>query len=163
MIRDATSRDFAAIRAIVRHAFCQTDEANLVEQLRNDGDVLVELVNGDDIALTGHVLYSRLSIEHDSETIAATALAPVSVLPAFQRRGIGAALIEAGNSACAALGVRAIVVLGHPAYYARFAFSATCAESLSAPFSGPSFMALELDAGVLARGGVVRYAAAFGL
>jgi predicted N-acetyltransferase YhbS len=63
MIRDAAPRDYPAIRAVVRHAFGRADEANLVEQLRADGDVLFELVAGGDMALQGHILYSRLLIE----------------------------------------------------------------------------------------------------
>lgn len=163
MIRPAIPRDYPAIRQIIRHAFGQDDEANLVEQLRADGDALVELVAATDIALQGHILYSPLAIERDGETLAAAALAPVSVLPAFQRTGLGKALIEAGNTACAALNLSAIIVLGHVDYYPQFGFSATTAESLHAPFSGPHFMALELVPGALKDGGRVRYAKAFGV
>lgn len=163
MIRDATPGDCAAIRQIIRHAFGQEDEADLVEQLRADGDVLVELVAASEIALQGHILYSRLTIERPSENLTAAALAPVAVLPAFQRRGIGKALIEAGNARCAALGLDAIIVLGHADYYPQFGFSAAAAESLEAPFSGPHFMALELRPDVLKAGGRVRYANAFGV
>ena len=60
MIRPATDRDYPAIRQIIRHAFGQDDEANLVERLRADGDALVELVSATDIALQGHILYSPL-------------------------------------------------------------------------------------------------------
>ena len=63
MIRDATPRDYAAIRAVLPHAFRADEEANLVEQLRADGDVLVELVAASDIAIQGHILYSPLAIE----------------------------------------------------------------------------------------------------
>jgi len=163
LIRDATPADYPAIRAVVRHAFGQADEANLVEQLRADGDALVELVAASDIALQGHILYSPLAIHRGATQIAAAALAPVSVLPAFQRSGIGATLIEAGNARCAELGLKAIIVLGHPGYYPRFGFSPRLTESLNAPFSGPAFMALELEPGALAAGGQVRYAAAFGV
>lgn len=163
MIRDATPGDYAAIRQIIRHAFGQEDEADLVEQLRADGDVLVELVAASEIALQGHILYSRLTIERPSENLAAAALAPVSVLPAFQRSGVGKALIEAGNARCAALQLDAIIVLGHADYYPQFGFSAAAAESLEAPFSGPHFMALERRPDVLKAGGRVRYANAFGV
>src|SRR5688572_30380458 len=97
MIRDAEPRDYAAIRAVLRHAFPGDDEANLVEQLRADGDVLVELVAASDIAIHGHILYSPLTIERDGASLKAAALAPVSVLPAFQRGGIGGDLIRAGT------------------------------------------------------------------
>lgn len=163
MIRPAEPRDFAAIRAIIRHAFDRADEANLVEGLRGDGDVLCEFVAASDIALQGHILYSRLSIERGGETIEAAALAPVSVLPHLQNRGLGGELIHAGNAHCAELGCAAIIVLGHAKYYPRFGFSAVAAESLEAPFSGPHFMALELQPGALKAGGRVRYAKAFGV
>ena len=163
MIRDVTASDYAAIRAVLRHAFPADEEADLAEQLRADGDVLVELVTASDAAIQGHVLYSPLAIERDGATIRAAALAPVAVLPAFQNKGIGGELIRAGNARCAELGLEAIVVLGHADYYPRFGFSAQTAESLQAPFSGPHFMALELKPGVLAAGGEVRYARAFGV
>jgi putative acetyltransferase len=161
VIRDAVARDYPSIRQILRHAFGQNGEADLVEALRADGDVLFELVEANDIALTGHVLYSRLTIERAGEQLMAAALAPLSVLPAFQRQGLGSALTEAGNARCAALGLGAILVLGHPDYYPRMGFRAEAAASLQAPFSGPAFMALELMPGVLAAGGRVRYAPAF--
>ncbi len=163
MIRDATPRDHAAIRAVLQHAFPSNEDSHLVEQLRADGDVLVELVAASDIAMQGHILYSPLAIERGGETLRAAALAPVAVLPGFQGQGVGGALIRAGNARCAALGLSAIVVLGHADYYPRFGFSAATAESLEAPFSGPHFMALELEPGALQAGGRVRYAKAFGV
>lgn len=163
MIRSAAPSDHAAIRAVIRHAFGQDDEADLVEQLRSDGDALLELVAASDIAIQGHILYSALAIERDGEQVPAAALAPVAVVPDFQRGGLGTRLIQAGNARCAELGLQAIIVLGHPAYYPRFGFSAAAAESLQAPFSGPAFMALELRPGVLKAGGRVRYARAFGV
>ncbi len=163
MIRGVLPRDYPAIRQVVRHAFDQNDEADLVEQLRDDGDALIELVAASDVALQGHILYSRLTIERDGENIAAAALAPVSVLPAFQHRGLGGELIRAGNACCAELGCAAIIVLGHQDYYPKFGFSAATAESLEAPFSGPHFMALELRPDALKAGGRVRYAKAFGV
>jgi putative acetyltransferase len=163
MIRQVLPADFPAIRAIIRHAFDRVDEANLVEDLREDGDTLFELLACDNSQCFGHILYSRLRIERGETSLKAAALAPVSVLPAFQRRGVGAALIEAGNARCKELGCAAIVVLGHEDYYPRFGFAAAAASGLDAPFSGPSFMALELGPHVLAEGGRVHYARAFGL
>jgi putative acetyltransferase len=163
VIREALPSDYAATRAVLRHAFPADEEADLVEQLRADGDVLVELVAASDTTLQGHILYSPLAIERDGATIHAAALAPVAVLPAFQNQGIGGELIRAGNARCAELGLEAIVVLGHADYYPRFGFSARTAESLQAPFSGLHFMALELKPGVLKDGGKVRYAKAFGV
>ena len=163
MIRPATPRDFPAIRAVIRHAFDSDVEANLVEDLRDAGDVFCEFVAANDIAIQGHILYSRLKIEREAEPLEAAALAPVAVLPHFQKQGLGGELIRAGNGCCAELGCAAIIVLGHAEYYPRFGFSAAAAESLEAPFSGPHFMALELRPGALKAGGRVRYAKAFGV
>ena len=163
MIRPAAPRDFAAIRAIIRHAFNSDIEANLVEDLRDAGEVVCEFVAASEIALQGHILYSRLAIERAGESIKAAALAPVAVAPAFQKQGLGGELIRAGNARCAELGCAAIIVLGHRGYYPRLGFQAAAAASLQAPFSGPDFMALELSPGVLADGGRVHYPAAFGV
>jgi len=163
MIRDVAGRDQDAIRAIVTHAFGRDDEADLVERLRSDGDVLFEFVAGPDDAPEGHILFSRLAIVRGAETLHAAALAPVSVLPARQSSGIGASLIRAGLTRCRALDLAAVAVLGHPAYYPRFGFDAAVAARLAAPFSGPAFMAIELHPGVLIDGGRVRYAAGFGV
>ena len=145
MIRPAAPADAAAIRNVVAAAFGQADEADLVAE--HEGVV------------AGHILFSRLGIG----AIVGAALAPLAVAPGRQRTGVGAALTEAGIERCQALGVPAIVVLGHADYYPRFGFSAFLAAPLEAPFSGPSFMALELAPGALAGGGRLRYAPAFGI
>ena len=127
--------------------------------------MLVELVavTARDVVV-GHILFSHLPIQTAGGAILhAAALAPMAVLPAHQRAGIGAALVRAGLEACAEGDARAVVVLGHPDYYPRFGFSAEAARALQAPFSGPAFMALELLPGALRGGGAVRYARAFGL
>jgi putative acetyltransferase len=73
-------------------------------------------------------------------------------------------LVRAGLAACRERGLAAAVVLGDPAYYPRFGFSAAAAQNLRAPFRGPAFMAMELLPGGLdGITGTVRYAAAFGL
>src|SRR5690606_41926034 len=69
----------------------------------------------------------------------------------FPTRRSADLLTRAGLDACRQAGVEAVVVLGHPAYYPRFGFSAAAAEVLAAPFSGPAFMALELAPGALRR------------
>ena len=162
-VRVETPADFAPVRAAVREAFGQVDEADLVERLHGDDEVVASLVAEIDNAIVGHILFSRLPIVVGEREIAGAALAPVAVLPRFQWQGIGSALIRCGLRRCAESGCEAVVVLGHPGYYPRFGFSAALAQRLDAPFSGAAFMALELVPGALAGGGTVRYAAAFGV
>lgn len=159
MIRPATSADHSAIYKVVAAAFGQDDEAQLVDRLRADGDAIVELVADEGGTVVGHILFSRLGIG----AVTGAALAPLAVAADRQRRGIGDALTRAGIAQCRALGVPAIVVLGHADYYPRFGFSAALAAPLDAPFSGPSLMAIELTPGALAAGARVRYAPAFGI
>lgn len=164
-IRPAVESDEAIIRRINEDAFGGAEEAGLVERLRADGDVVVELVACRGSEVVGHILFSRLPIESgDGAVVPAVALAPMAVLPAHQKLGIGSALVAQGLAACRDSGIAAVVVLGHPRYYPRFGFSAAKAAHLSAPFSGEAFMALELVPGALdIEGAGVRYAAAFGL
>lgn len=158
-IRDATPADTDAIRAVETAAFGQPDEAALVDRLRGDGDALVELVAVEGGEIVGHILFSRLGIGATN----GAALAPVAVAPDRQRAGIGGALILAGLDRCRALALPAVVVLGHADYYPRFGFSAALGERLAAPFSGPSFMAIELAPGGVPAGAEIRYAPAFTL
>jgi putative acetyltransferase len=166
LVRPEHPGDLAQINRVNALAFGQPDEAELVDRLRADGDALLSLVAvGEDGAVEGHILFSPLDLLlDDGAVLAAAALAPVAVLPDRQRRGIGGELVKAGIAACAARGLAAIVVVGHPAYYPRFGFAADLARGLRAPFSGEAFMALELVPGMLrGRTGAVRYAGAFGL
>jgi putative acetyltransferase len=159
-LRPACESDHAAIRTVVAAAFGQADEADLVDRLRAEGDALVELVAEADGAVVGHVMFSRLATDTGA---CFAALAPLSVLPGFQRDGLGMALMETGHALCAMAGVEALIVLGHPGYYPRAGYSAAAASRVVAPFSGPSFMGLALTPGALDSPVTVTYAAAFGL
>jgi putative acetyltransferase len=164
VIRVEQPGDIPHIRDIVAHAFGQRAEADLIDQLRADGDALVSLVAvGGHGELLGHVLFSRLPIEGAKGRVTeAGALAPLAVRPEHQRKGVGSALVKAGIRACTARGLAAIIVVGDPAFYQRFGFSAETARGLISPYPGAAFMALELKPGALRAKGTVRYAAAFG-
>ncbi|WP_411286429.1 GNAT family N-acetyltransferase [Phenylobacterium sp.] len=145
MIRLARPADHPAIAAVVEAAFAKPDEARLVERLRADGDVVFELVSEDGGEITGHILFSRLWADR-YEMFAA--LAPLAVRPDLQRGGLGSRLTRAGLDTLREFGAHGVLVLGHPAYYPRFGFSAEAAGRVRAPYSGsPSFMALALADG----------------
>ncbi|HET6574089.1 MAG TPA: GNAT family N-acetyltransferase [Fimbriiglobus sp.] len=163
-IRHETPADHEAVRQVNRLAFGQDDEAGIVEALRTGGYVRVSLVAEVAGRVVGHILFSEVPILTHGGTVPALSLAPMAVLPEFQRRGIGSALVEKGLEACRDQGRCIVVVLGHPDFYPRFGFSPKLAETLSNPFhGGEAWMALELVPGSL--GGVigwVRYPPPFG-
>jgi putative acetyltransferase len=164
VVRDERDVDDAAIRDVNVAAFGGADEADLIAALRADGDVLLSLVAEADGAVVGHILFSRMFIETPGGAVPAVALAPVAVRPDRQRQGIGGRLIRQGLGQLRSAGERIVIVLGHPAYYPRFGFSAAQARALQSPFEGDAFMTLELSPGALdGITGRVRYAPAFGL
>jgi putative acetyltransferase len=164
VVRPETPDDLEAIREVNRQAFGREDEARLVDALRAGGYARLSLVAEEAGQVVGHVLFSDLPVVTPAGPVQALALAPLAVLPARQRQGIGSRLVQEGLRACAGAGHRAVIVLGHPAYYPRFGFSAGLAGRLKSPFSGPAFMALELVPGALAGvTGEVRYPPPFGL
>jgi len=160
MIRHARPTDHAAIRSIIEAAFGQTDEGDLVEQLRADGDVMFELVEEEAGEIVGHILYSRLWA--DSEHLYA-ALAPLAVQPGRQRSGVGKRLMAASLETAKDFGAHAVLVLGHPEYYPKFGFSRDAAALVKSPYSeSPAFLALALEDGALDRPVLVAYPKAFG-
>jgi putative acetyltransferase len=149
-VRQETPEDLDAIREVNRRAFGGDDEARLVDALRDGGYARLSLVAQESGRVVGHIMFSDLPIITKTGTLHALALAPMAVLPNRQRQGIGSRLVREGLRACAEAGHAVVVVVGHANYYPRFGFSARLAERLKAPFSGPSFMALELVPGALA-------------
>jgi putative acetyltransferase len=144
VIRAEAPGDAESVGTVLTAAFRGDDEAALVRALHADGSVVASLVAvvGDDVV--GHVLFSRLTIQTTAAAVPGVALAPLAVLPTFERRGIGAALVREGLRRLLDLGETVVIVLGEPAYYERFGFSAERAMRLRSRYSGPAFMALEL-------------------
>ena len=165
-IREEGLRDPPAIHAVHLAAFGREDEGRLVDRLRQDGKVVASLVAVEDRKVVGHVLFSDLRIETQTGTLVAVALAPVAVLPGWQRRGIGSDLIREGLEVCRERGKAAVIVVGDPEFYSHFGFSWELARRLRSPYSGAgrAWMALELTEDVLANVyGLVQYPEAFSL
>lgn len=156
VIRPVVSGDHAAIRSLVVEAFGQPGEADLVDRLRADGDVVLELVAEREGEIRGHVVFSRL----DAGGHAAVALAPLSVAPAHQRTGLGAALVEDAHRRLAADGERLAVVLGEPDYYGRFGYRHEDAAGFDSEYQCDALQALVLGDGA-PRSGRLVYARAF--
>ncbi|QWP79099.1 N-acetyltransferase [Lysobacter sp. K5869] len=163
-IQEETKEQRAQVHALNRAAFGRADEADLVERLRADGLVRLSLVAVEDDDVVGHILFTELPTRLDGRAVKTVALAPMAVDPRLQRGGVGSALVREGLARLAREGCEAVVVLGHPAFYPRFGFSAQLAAKLASPFAGEAFMALELVDGALrGEAGSVRYPPAFGI
>ena len=156
-IRFETSDDHQAVRRVHLASFPRPGEADLVERLRAAGDAVFSLVATHRGVLVGHVMLSMMSAP-----FRALGLAPVAVLADWRRQGIAAKLIEEGIRCARRDGWKAVFVLGEPAYYQRFGFSAETAKNFESPHAGPYFMALSLQGADLpASTGDVDYPPAF--
>lgn len=154
----------SAVRVVNEAAFGRAAEADLVDKLRADEHALLSLVAECERGVVGHILFSRMWIKTADGLVDAVALAPVAVLPEFQRQGIGQRLIEHGLGVFRSQGERIVIVVGHPDYYPRFGFSADRAALLTSPFPRQAFMAMELSTGALdGVEGTVTYPPAFGI
>jgi len=151
-----------AVYQVHQEAFGRPDEARLVESLRRSPAFIPELslVALDGSQVVGHILFSRIVVRSSTESHRALALAPMAVLPPFQRRGIGTRLVRKGLEDARALGHRVVIVVGHPRYYPRFGFVPAEPLGIRAPFavSSGAFMVrgLEPDA-LLGLEGEVEY------
>ncbi len=168
LIRAEKESDRAVVYQINATAFETRAEAELVEALREGVQPLISLVAEVDAAVVGHIMFSPVWVSADPR-LSLMGLAPMAVAPAYQRQGIGSALVRAGLERCKTLGCRAVVVLGHPAYYPRFGFLPASRFGLHCEYTVPdeAFMAMELEPGACDRcihagqPGVVKYHAAF--
>ena len=121
-IRRERTSDLPRIEEVVRLAFDRSDEAQLVNALRRGAAPFLSLVAPHDDHVVGHVALSPVAIEGPRAGPTSAGLAPLSVVPESQRRGIGAALMKAALSECSSMGWDAVFLLGEPGYYARFGF-----------------------------------------
>jgi len=161
-IRPERPEDRDAVFDVNRLAFGQENEARLVDALRLSSAFIPELslVALDGSQVMGHILFTRIIVRGGSQAHDALALAPMAVLPPFQKQGIGSALVRRGLEDARGLGHRVVIVVGHPDYYPRFGFVPARPLGILAPFEVPSeaFMALELKPGaLLGIRGVVEY------
>ena len=166
-IRLEQSSDIEAIHALECAAFGRREEADIVDKLRADGALWLSQVALLEGAIVGHAAYSLVTIADADRTYKFPALGPIGVLPQFQRRGIGAALIEAGFKAVQEAGFGLLFLVGHPDYYPRFGFQPALplgftSEYISDPQRHKHFMARVFDEQLIGRArGHLRYHAAF--
>ena len=155
-MRPETAADYAAIRVLHLECFPSPGEADLVDRLRADGDMVFSLVADVADCLAGHAAFSRLAAPFP-----ALGLGPVAVFPEWRGHGMAARLIEAGLALAQQQGWRAVFVLGEPAYYGRFGFEVGLAARFRSPYAGPAFMVRPLTFPLPADEGTVVYPRTF--
>ena len=163
IIRLESTNDYDAVRVVHLEAFNGTAEARLVDILREHGKAVISLVAELDKQVIGHVLFSPVTNERASSQTRGLGLAPVAVLPRYQKRGAGSLLIKQGLALAREYAYDYVVVLGEPGYYQRFGFQPASRFGLESAYdAGDAFMALPLKPGALELvQGMVYYAPEF--
>lgn len=162
-IRPEMPADIPAIYELVARAFAPMpfsggDEQDLVNTLRDAGDLALSLVAvSPEGTVIGHVSFSPVTI--DDKACDWFQMAPVSVTPELQHKGIGSALIRAGIAQLHSDGAGGVAVVGNPVYYERFGFAELDGLAPDSAHDLPYFRAQAL-AGDTPQG-TLRYAPAF--
>ena len=121
----------------------------------------LSLVAIKDNKIVGYILFTKIKIGQCEEL----ALAPLGILPEYQRQGIGGSLIKKGHKIAKKLGYHYSVVLGSKKYYMQFGYVQASNYGIQAPFEVPSenFMAIKLNDSMEEVKGTVEYAKEFGM
>jgi len=125
IIRDESEKDIDAISEVTAAAFkclevSRHTEQFIIEALKAACALTLSLVAELDGKVVGHVAFSPVTISDGTPDW--YALGPISVLPGYQRQGIGKALIWEGLARLKALGAKGCCLVGHPEYYRKFGF-----------------------------------------
>ena len=162
-IREEQQGESQKIRRVIVAAFGGDTEADLVELLRHRNRAPVALVAVSDNKIVGHIMFSPVTITLAPKAFCAVGLAPLSILPEFQRQGIGSTLAREGLKKCAVAGFEMAVVLGKPDYYSQFGFSRASLYGLGNEYdTDENFMAMELRNGAFDKvTGTVQYSSEF--
>lgn len=168
--REEKREDYIQVFRLNQLVFERDAEAKLVDALRQNPKAFIpelSIVAKLDDKLVGYILFTKNFItnskgeKHDSLT-----LAPLSVHPKYQHKGIGTQLLQKGLAKAKIMGYTSVIVLGHPEYYGKFGFTSCYNWGIRTAFEIPedTLMAMELSKNGL-RGvqGVISYPKEFDL
>ena len=138
-IREATDLDLNEVLLVERLAFGQDKEAELVRVLLVDPSAkpFLSLLAFKDDKAVGHILFTTACLTKTQDTALISILAPLAIVPDFQKQGIGGRLIERGLKLLSKSGIDLVFVLGHPEYYSRYGFKPAGYLGFEAPYSIP--------------------------
>jgi predicted N-acetyltransferase YhbS len=144
IIRQETPEDYLDVFKVIEQAFREeklSDYAEhfLVQRLRVSKAFIPELsiIAEYRNEIVGHILLTRIQIKNKNQVIESLALAPVSVKPEFQYKGIGGLLINKAHKKAKELGFKTIILLGHENYYPKFGYELTSKYNIKFPFEAP--------------------------
>lgn len=167
-IRQEQPADYDTVYHVIRESFVNAEhsdgnEQDLVVSLRKSRSFIPELslVAVEDNRIVGHILFTKAFV-NQTEVLA---LAPLSVLPAYQNRGIGLSLIQQGHMIAFGLGYEYSVVLGHVAYYPKAGYVPASRYGIKAPFEvrDENFMAICFGKSTDKLNGYIEYNKVFGI
>ena len=166
-VRQEMQEDYESVYEVVKKAFLTAehtnfDEQNLVVRLRKSAAFIPELslVAVMDNKIVGHILFTKIQIKNGTDEVESLVLAPLSVLPEMQGKGIGTQMIVEGHKIAHGLGYGSVILVGHPAYYPRFDYVPASRCGITAPFDVPeeAFMVCEITVnGLHGVAGVVQF------
>jgi putative acetyltransferase len=140
-IRETDSKDFNDIMVVEERAFGFVKEAKLTSDLLNDktAEPILSLLAFRDKEAIGHILFTRVYIdEMNTKQPLMHILAPLAIIPEYQKQGVGGLLIKEGLRRLKEMGSEMVFVLGHMEYYPKFGFIPDAKKiGFSAPYLIP--------------------------
>jgi len=138
VIRESLPEELAAVLAVEKAAFGSGEEIRLVKNLLKDpsAEPVLSLLALFDSQAVGHILLTKAVLDPPI-ALKAYILAPLAVIPAFQKQGIGGSLIKQSLQILAGWGVDWVFVLGHESYYPRHGFSPALKLGFEPPYPIP--------------------------
>jgi putative acetyltransferase len=142
-IRETKDADLEDILLVERKAFNSNKEADVAKDLLADPTAkpLLSLMAFIEDQPAGHILFTKARLLNSPREIAVSFLAPLAVVPTFQRQGVGDSLVKKGLELLFKSGFELVFVVGHPSYYPRHGFAPAGKLGFETPYPFPKIHA----------------------
>ncbi|MBR8829115.1 MAG: N-acetyltransferase [Gomphosphaeria aponina SAG 52.96 = DSM 107014] len=156
IIKETLPTDLEKILAVETLAFNRCDEADLVKKLLHDQTAkpFLSLLAMRENEAIGHLLFTKAYLENSKDLVSIALLAPLAVIPNYQKQGVGSLLVKEGLKRLHQQNFNLVFVLGYPEYYQRFGFQSAQKLGFFSPFPIPpqhsdAWMVLALTKNIL--------------